>query len=117
MGKPIKRSQNWFDFINKLSNEPHFLFDTEKMNDFVYLEADEFLESYSYLTEEEYNNTLDLFMYLRDLVHAYDDKEKKYKKKKVKHANSYVAVYGGASASFLMSQTTLAAKEEEKRRS
>ena len=76
MGKPIRRSQNWFDFINKLSNEPHFLFDTEKMNDFVYLEADEFLESYSYLTEEEYNNTLDLFMYLRDLVHAYDDKEK-----------------------------------------
>ncbi|MBR4515734.1 MAG: hypothetical protein IKO61_12715 [Lachnospiraceae bacterium] len=49
-------------------------------------------------------------------VEVYDDKEKKYKKKKVKHANSYVAVYGGASASFLMSQTTLAAKEEEKRR-
>ena len=32
--------------------------DEEKMKDFFYLSKERFLESYSYLTEEEYNLTL-----------------------------------------------------------
>ena len=34
-----------------------FYFDTEKMRDFHYLTKEEFLDSYSYLTETEYNLT------------------------------------------------------------
>jgi len=35
----------------------NFLDDKEKMQDFVILTKKQFLESYSYLTEEEYDNT------------------------------------------------------------
>lgn len=35
----------------------HFADDKEKMRDFNFLSKDEFLLSYSYLTEEEYNET------------------------------------------------------------
>jgi hypothetical protein len=53
-----------------------FLTDTEKMEDFVRLSKKEFLDSYSYLTEEEYNNTSklckkmsdDLFNYIYDAM-------------------------------------------------
>lgn len=38
-----------------------FLDDDEKMNDFIRMSKKEFLDSYSYLTEEEYNLTADLF--------------------------------------------------------
>lgn len=38
----------------------NFIDDKEKMRDFVSLTKEEFLSSYSYLTEEEYNNTLQL---------------------------------------------------------
>lgn len=38
----------------------NFIEDDEKMFDFKLLTKDEFLSSYSYLTEEEYNNTVDL---------------------------------------------------------
>ena len=34
-----------------------FIDDKEKMNDFFILSKEEFLKSYSYLTEQEYNNT------------------------------------------------------------
>ncbi len=34
-----------------------FIDDKEKMRDFVELSKNEFLNSYSYLTEEEYDNT------------------------------------------------------------
>ena len=36
----------------------NFLNDKEKMIDFKILTKEEFLKSYSYLTEEEYDNTL-----------------------------------------------------------
>lgn len=40
--------------------EPHdFLDDAEKMRDFCELSKEEFLASYSYLTEEEYNLTME----------------------------------------------------------
>lgn len=35
-----------------------FIDDTEKMRDFIYLSKEEFLFSYSYLTEEEYEATV-----------------------------------------------------------
>ena len=38
----------------------NFIDDKEKMFDFIILKKDEFLKSYSYLTEEEYENTLQL---------------------------------------------------------
>ena len=38
----------------------HFADDPEKMIDFKELDKDEFLRSYSYLTEEEYDNTYTL---------------------------------------------------------
>jgi len=34
-----------------------FLNDKEKINDFYILSKEEFLKSYSYLTEQEYDNT------------------------------------------------------------
>ncbi len=39
-------------------NYTDFTDDEEKMKDFFYLSKKRFLESYSYLTEEEYNLTL-----------------------------------------------------------
>lgn len=41
------------DFING-----NFIDDAEKMRDFKVLTKEEFLKSYSYLTEEEYDNTM-----------------------------------------------------------
>lgn len=38
----------------------NFITDKEKMYDLLLLTKEEFLESYSYLTEKEYNNTLDM---------------------------------------------------------
>ena len=38
-------------------NVANFLTDTDKMYDFLRIDKDEFLESYSYLTEKEYDNT------------------------------------------------------------
>ena len=40
--------------------KPNFITDTEKMRDFKTLSKEEFLESYSYLTEEEYDNTMEM---------------------------------------------------------
>lgn len=39
----------------------NFYDDYEKMRDFRHLTKAEFLQSYSYLTEEEYENTLELY--------------------------------------------------------
>lgn len=39
----------------------NFIDDKEKMIDFKILSKKEFLKSYSYLTEEEYDNTLMLY--------------------------------------------------------
>ena len=40
---------NWNNFID----------DDEKINDLFYLNKEEFLKSYSYITEEEYENTIE----------------------------------------------------------
>lgn len=40
---------------------PNFILDSEKMRDFKKLSKEDFLKSYSYLTEEEYNETLRLY--------------------------------------------------------
>ena len=40
---------------NELNNEPNFLNDAEKMADFKALPKDEFLKTYSYINETEYN--------------------------------------------------------------
>lgn len=39
----------------------NFINDFEKMRDFMELDKDEFLECYSYLTEEEYDNTKEIY--------------------------------------------------------
>ena len=50
-------SRENFIVINGGFTEGNFLDDKEKMRDFYELTKEEFLFSYSYLTEEEYNNT------------------------------------------------------------
>ena len=49
-------SNKWLNCPPSLS-ESNFLDDDEKMADFEILTRKEFLTSYSYLTEEEYDNT------------------------------------------------------------
>ena len=46
--------------MNKITDDinSHFGYDMEKTVDFFTLTRDEFLQSYSYLTEMEYNNTI-----------------------------------------------------------
>lgn len=39
----------------------NFINDAEKMDDFLALTKEEFLNSYSYLTEQEYDNTLKIY--------------------------------------------------------
>ena len=46
--------------------ENNFCDDTEKMVDFINLSKEEFLESYSYLTEEEYEATK---LYVLTMLH------------------------------------------------
>ena len=43
--------------MENIYNDADFIDDEEKMYDFVRLTKEEFLLSYSYLTEDEYNNT------------------------------------------------------------
>lgn len=43
--------------MNDKINNADFLDDEEKMRDFICLTKEEFLASYSYLTEDEYDNT------------------------------------------------------------
>lgn len=65
-----------------LRDKPHFLYDEEKMSDFFYLSKKQFLASYSYLTEEEYDATMELFRYFYEIgfikvkvVNAFDLKD------------------------------------------
>ncbi len=51
----------------------NFIDDKEKMNDFKNLSKNEFLKSYSYLTEEEYDNTKTIYNSLLDKVKSYDE--------------------------------------------
>ena len=39
-------------------NYNNFIDDEEKVNDLLYLNKEEFLKSYSYITEAEYENTI-----------------------------------------------------------
>lgn len=48
--------------MNKFEN--NFISDYEKMRDFIALSKGEFLQSYSYLTEEEYDATANYLSYL-----------------------------------------------------
>lgn len=48
--------------MNKFKD--NFISDDEKMLDFINLPKDEFLQSYSYLTEEEYDATANYLEYL-----------------------------------------------------
>lgn len=48
--------------MNKFKD--NFIWDDEKMLDFINLSKDEFLQSYSYLTEEEYDATANYLEYL-----------------------------------------------------
>jgi hypothetical protein len=45
-------------FINQSIQESNFIDDEEKMIDFNTLTKEQFLNSYSYITEQEYDNTL-----------------------------------------------------------
>lgn len=48
-------------------SQPNFYCDREKMYDFRILTKDEFLQSYSYLTEKEYDNTLAIKHLISDI--------------------------------------------------
>lgn len=45
------------DLIEAITKNANFLDDKEKMHDFRILTKKQFLQSYSYLTEQEYDNT------------------------------------------------------------
>lgn len=47
--------------MKNIYNNANFIGDEEKMYDFVRLTKEEFLLSYSYLTEEEYENTKKIY--------------------------------------------------------
>ena len=46
-----------YEYVCNNSKFPNFIFDHEKMVDFKAMGKQRFLQSYSYITEEEYNNT------------------------------------------------------------
>ena len=47
--------------MRKCFTSGNFIDDAEKMRDFKELSKEEFLASYSYLTEAEYDNTMEIF--------------------------------------------------------
>ena len=47
-------------------NKGNFIGDKEKMYDFTRLTKEEFMLSYSYLTDEEYDNTLAIYQQMLD---------------------------------------------------
>lgn len=47
--------------MNEIFKNANFINDRDKMQDFLALTKEEFLEFYSYLTEEEYDNTLKIY--------------------------------------------------------
>lgn len=55
-----------YHIVHTLS-QPNFYSDVEKMRDFRTLTKDEFLQSYSYLTEKEYDNTLAIEHLISDI--------------------------------------------------
>jgi len=65
----------------------NFINDEEKMRDFIALSKAEFLRSYSYLTEEEYNNTLQLWN------KKFLDDKLKFIEREYKIPEGYIEVY------------------------
>lgn len=59
-------SERYFKIVSVYNGHASFLSDNEKMHDFITLSMDEFLESYSYLTEGDYYATYDDLMELLD---------------------------------------------------
>ena len=55
---------NKLEACRLMKTTDNFINDSEKMLDFLKLNMDEFLASYSYLTEEEYRNTALIWRYL-----------------------------------------------------
>ena len=51
--------------MEKLLCNGNFIDDTEKMRDFKALSKEEFLSSYSYLTEAEYDNTMEIYKQMK----------------------------------------------------
>jgi hypothetical protein len=76
-------SKENFIVINGGFTEGNFLDDEEKMRDFYELTKEEFLFSYSYLTEEEYDNTAKLVKKEKEaeeIMNHYDEGCKKWSK-------------------------------------
>ena len=70
-----------------MENSMHFADDTEKMIDFYALTKEEFLSSYSYLTEEEYNATV---IYVDErLMMALEYMTKQLNKNKLNYKREY----------------------------
>lgn len=73
-----------FIVVNGGFTEGNFLDDKEKMRDFYELTKEEFLSSYSYLTEEEYDNTAKLVnkkeKETEEIMNHYDDGCRKWSK-------------------------------------
>lgn len=49
--------EKWQDYVKKIEKTPTFENDREKMEDFFHISKEEFLSSYDYLSEEEYDAT------------------------------------------------------------
>lgn len=67
-----------------------FLRDKEKMEDFYKLSREDFLHSYSYLTEDEYDETLKIFNKLKEEIKEYDIEKEKLDKKWKKIQNDII---------------------------
>ena len=61
-------NDKFIEYVYALGSSGHFLFDAEKMQDFIYLSKEEFLQSYSYLTEDEYDDTMKVLMYVQGIL-------------------------------------------------
>ena len=60
--------------MKKVDYNLHFIDDIEKMSDFGIMTKAEFLESYSYLTEAEYDATKKLYILMLRLAHDHFEK-------------------------------------------
>lgn len=58
-------------------NYNNFIDDEEKVNDLLYLNKEEFLKSYSYITEAEYENTINKIKNLIDVKIKFYEKQNK----------------------------------------
>ena len=59
---PDIKEGRYKDMGNEIYKDSNFIDDQEKMRDFEKLTKEEFLLLYDYLTEEEYENTLRIYL-------------------------------------------------------